>query len=170
MTLDAPHSGERKDSVSAELVPLGSGSKDSGPPLPPAHARGRKSLDLVILPGSFAVSRLSSSAGVPDWAGSGPLQSVTRTGDELSVVCAADAVPAGVTAERGWSAIRVAGALDFSLTGVLASLAAPLAEAAISIFALSTHDTDYVLVKSETLDRAVAALSAAGHRFREASS
>jgi hypothetical protein len=127
-------------------------------------------LELTILPGSFAVSRLDPSAAVPDWADSGPLQSVTRTGDELSVVCAADAVPAGVVAERGWSAIRVAGTLDFSLTGVVASLAAPLAEAAVSIFALSTHDTDYVLVKSEALDRAVAALAAAGHRFREESS
>ncbi len=127
-------------------------------------------LELTILPGSFAVCRLGPSAAVPPWAGSGPLQSVTRTVDEVSVVCAADAVPPGIAAQRGWRAIRVAGVLDFSLTGVLASLAVPLAEAAVSIFALSTHDTDYVLVKSEALDRAVAALAAAGHRFREGSS
>ena len=125
-------------------------------------------LELAILPESFAVSRLGASAPAPDWAGSGPLQSVTRTGEELSVVCLAEAVPRDVAAERGWRAIRVRGTLDFSLTGVLASLTAPLAEARVSIFALSTYDTDYVLVKAEALDRAVEALTAAGHRFSEA--
>ena len=127
-------------------------------------------LELAILPESLAVSRLGASAPAPDWAGSGPLQSVTRTGEELSVVCLADAVPRNVAAERGWRAIRITGTLDFSLTGVLASLTAPLAEAGVSIFALSTHDTDYVLVKAEALDRAVEALTAAGHRFSEAAS
>jgi hypothetical protein len=127
-------------------------------------------LELAILPESFAVSRLGASAPAPDWAGSGPRQSVSRTGEELSVVCLADAVPRDVAAERGWRAIRVAGTLDFSLTGVLASLTAPLAQAQVSIFALSTHDTDYVLVKAEALDRAVEALIAAGHRFSEAAS
>jgi hypothetical protein len=122
-------------------------------------------LDLTILPESFAVSRLPASAPAPAWAGAGHLQSVTRTSEELSVVCRAEAVPPEVASERGWRAIRVAGTLDFSLTGVLASLAAPLAEANLSIFALSTYDTDYVLVRDDGLERAVAALTAAGHRF-----
>jgi hypothetical protein len=90
---------------------------------------------------------------------------VTRTPTELSIVCREDSVPAGILANRGWRAIAVAGTLDFALTGVLASLVSPLAAAGVSIFAVSTYDTDYVLVKKNTLDRAVAALSAAGHRF-----
>ena len=80
-------------------------------------------------------------------------------------MCGADAVPPGVPASRPWRAIRVAGPLDFELTGILSSIAAPLAECGVSIFALSTYDTDYVLVREESLDRAVAALTAAGHRF-----
>ncbi|MEP6993811.1 MAG: ACT domain-containing protein [Acidobacteriota bacterium] len=124
-------------------------------------------LELAILPDSFAVSRLDPSAAAPDWAASGELQSVTRTASELSVVCRADAVPPGVKSEPGWRAIRVAGTLEFSATGVLSSLAGPLAQAEISIFALSTHDTDYLLVKADALGRAIAALTAAGHRFPE---
>jgi uncharacterized protein len=120
---------------------------------------------LAILPEPLAISRLSASSPAPAWAGTGPLQSMTRTEDELSVVCREDSVPSEIAAERGWRAIKVVGPLDFSETGVLASLAAPLAEAEVSIFALSTHDTDYVLVKADALDRAVTALTAAGHRF-----
>ena len=124
-------------------------------------------LSLSILPESFAIALLSSDASVPPWAGSGALQSATRTPDELSIVCREESVPAGVTASRGWRAIRVAGPLEFSLTGILASLAAPLAEAQISLFALSTHDTDYVLVPHAKLPGAVDALTGAGHRFFE---
>ena len=128
-------------------------------------------LDLSILPETFAIARLPGSAPAPAWVDAGPftgaLCSVTRTPDELSIVCEDRAVPEGVTAARGWRGIRVAGTLEFSETGILSSLATPLAEARISIFALSTHDTDYVLVHGETLGRAVDALTAAGHRFFE---
>jgi hypothetical protein len=89
--------------------------------------------------------------------------SVTRTGEELSVVCREVLVPEGIRAERGWRAIRVAGVLDLSEVGVLASLVVPLAGAGISLFALSTFDTDYLLVKEHDLGRAVEALVAAGH-------
>jgi hypothetical protein len=88
---------------------------------------------------------------------------VTRTPDELSVVADEAAVPAGVRAERGWRALQVAGPLDFNLTGILASLAYPLARAGISLFAVSTFDTDYVLIKEDKLHDALAALQAAGH-------
>jgi hypothetical protein len=90
---------------------------------------------------------------------------VTRTPSELSIVCREDAVPAGILANRGWRAIAVDGKLDFALTGILASLASPLAAAGVSIFAISTYDTDYVLVKQDTLERAIATLVGAGHRF-----
>jgi hypothetical protein len=86
-----------------------------------------------------------------------------RTRAELSVVCAAARVPDGVRAERGWRALAVCGRLDLGLTGVLAGLLAPLAAAGVPIFAVSTYDTDYVLVREERLAEAVAALRAAGH-------
>jgi hypothetical protein len=89
--------------------------------------------------------------------------SVTRTADELSVVCRQEAVPAGTYAEGGWRGVRVAGAMPFTQVGVLASLARPVAEAGIGVFAVSTFDTDYLLVKAERFPEAVAALRAAGH-------
>jgi hypothetical protein len=126
------------------------------------------SLELTILPDRLAVCRLEPSAATPAWAApDGTLHAATRTSRELSIVCADAAVPEGVVANRGWRAIAVRGTLDFSLTGILASLAGPLAAADVSIFALSTYDTDYVLVKEDALARAIAALTAAGHRFPE---
>jgi hypothetical protein len=122
-------------------------------------------LTLSVLPETLSVCRLGPDDAVPAWARGGDFRAVTRTSSELSIVCADDSVPAAVTANRGWRAIGVDGTLDFALTGVLAALASPLAAAGVSIFAVSTYDTDYVLVKQDTLDRAVAALAAAGHRF-----
>jgi len=121
-------------------------------------------LTLQELPGIFAVCRLGPDATVPAWAWQGPLVSVTRTMDELSIVCAEATVPPdGVQVERGWRAFRVAGRLDFALVGILARLTAPLAEAGVSVFALSTFDTDYLLVRAADVDRAAEALRAAGH-------
>ncbi|MEM6456401.1 MAG: ACT domain-containing protein [Acidobacteriota bacterium] len=119
-------------------------------------------LTLTILPTDLVVCRLPPGADWPAWATSGPLVSISRTADELSVVCAAadvpDDVPATMRCEPDWRAFKVEGPLDFGLTGVLASLANPLAEAKISIFAISTFDTDYVLVKAVDLDAAAAVL------------
>lgn len=104
---------------------------------------------------------------MPGWA-AGELVSITRTPDELSVVCAEhDSNPgaaAGMVVEAGWRVLRVAGPLDFSLTGVLAALSTALAQAGISIFAISTFDTDYLMVKEPTLEAAVRALRAVGNR------
>lgn len=91
---------------------------------------------------------------------------MTRTADELSLVLPEAARHPDWQAETGWRAFRVDGTLDFSLTGVLASLADPLAAAAVSLFAISTYDTDYVLVREGDLERAMAALAAAGHTVR----
>ncbi len=123
-------------------------------------------LTLTLLPQTFAVCRLDPAEPVPSWAVSGDLFSVTRTPAELSVVCPQASVPEGVQAETDWRCIAVAGPLDFSLTGILASLAEPLAAAGIAIFALSTYETDYLLVKSRQIAYAVEVLSQAGHRFR----
>ena len=94
--------------------------------------------------------------------------SITRTRDELSIVCNERNVPSGVKVDRGWRVLKVEGPLDLSLTGILASIAVPLAEAKINLFAISTFDTDYVLVKAEKLDRAIEVLRRRGTgRYRD---
>ncbi len=118
----------------------------------------RKGLRLSMLEGQVSVCRLDPSSGIPNWAVTGGLFSVTRTAEELSVVCPESVVPEDVRCEKGWRALKLEGPFEFSEVGVLASLTAPLAEAGIAIFAISTFDTDYVLVKKERLDLAVAAL------------
>jgi uncharacterized protein len=122
-----------------------------------------KSLVLHLLPGRFAVCRLPPDAPLPE-ARPGGLWSATRTADELSIVLPEEDRQPEWKAETGWRCLQVAGPLDFALTGVLASLATPLAEAEVSLFAVSTYDTDYVLVREERLDRAREALESAGHR------
>ena len=104
-----------------------------------------------------------ADAPVPGWA-RGDFVSITRTPEELSVVCAETALPADAPqAELGWRALQVAGPLNFELTGILSSISEPLADAEISLFALSTYDTDYVLVREADLERAIEALEGAGH-------
>jgi hypothetical protein len=124
-------------------------------------------LRLVPVAGMFAVCKLPADAAIPPWATAGDLFSVTRTADELSVVCAEAAVPGGVTCERGWRCLRVTGSMPFTLVGVLASLTAPIAAAGIGLFSLSTFDTDYLLVKGSDLGAAVAALRVAGHEVAD---
>jgi hypothetical protein len=122
---------------------------------------------LELLPEPLALCRLAPDAPVPAWAWGGPLASVTRTPAELSVVCAASRVPAGVAASAPWRALRVDGPLDLSEVGVLAALLAPLAAARVSVFAIATYDTDYLLVREEAVTAAVGALRGAGHVVRE---
>lgn len=123
-----------------------------------------RKLDLLVLNGKFAVCRLNADAEMPGWAQPGGFSSITRTDDELSVICPQENVPENVTAERDFRALRVAGRLDFSQTGIIASLAGPLADAGLSIFTLSTFATDYLLVKEIDLNEAVEVLQRAGHR------
>ncbi len=111
----------------------------------------------------FAVCRLDPQAAVPPWAWGEELTSITRTAEELSVVCPFDAVPEGVRALGPYAALAVAGPLDPDLVGFLAGLTSTLARAAISVFALATFDTDLLLVNSADLERACAALRAAGY-------
>jgi hypothetical protein len=120
-------------------------------------------LTLMVLPGTFAVCRLPAGAAVPPWAPAGDFTSATRTGSELSLVCPSAAVPEGVRCERGWRCLTVRGTLDFALVGVLASLLVPLAGAGVSVFAVSSFDTDHLLVREADLVRAALALRAAGH-------
>jgi len=115
-------------------------------------------LQLSILPNKLAVCRLDKNAQIPSWAMKSEFSSITRTGDELSIVCIENQVPSNIKAEKGWRAFKVEGPLDFSLTGILVSLADPLARARISIFAISTYDTDYILVKEEDIKNAAEVL------------
>jgi hypothetical protein len=121
-------------------------------------------MDLALLSQELAVCRLEEHDPVPDWAWRGELVSITRARGELSVVCAAGAVPDGVRAERGWRALVVTTEMDFSMTGVAAALTAPLAEAGISVLPIATFDTDYFLVQDDRLADAIEALLAGGHR------
>ena len=122
-----------------------------------------RSLNLELLSGTYAVCRLEADAPPPAWALSGRFVSLTRTDAELSVVCPEEGVPPDVRAEAGWRCLRVKGPLGFGLTGILASLAAPLASSGVSIFVVSTYDTDYLMVQQRDLDRGVDALRRAGH-------
>lgn len=103
----------------------------------------------------LAICRLPPGAELPAWIDEGDLLSVTRTKDELSIVCSAFCVPEDVTAERHWRMVKVKGPLDLSLTGVIATLTTPLSEKGISVFVISTFETDYLLLRSEQFDDAI---------------
>lgn len=121
-------------------------------------------MKLSLSPDRLTICQLAADAPIPVWAaGMAPFCSITRTSEELSIVCPENLVPADVKQETGWRALKVDGPLDFALTGILASLAGSLAKAGVSIFALSTYHTDYVLVKDPQVAKAVRALQAAGH-------
>lgn len=119
-------------------------------------------LHLEVFPQLLAVCRLAPDAPVPSWV-RGPFTSVTRTADELSVVCDSDAVPSGIRSEHGWRVLRVKGPIAFETTGVAAALVAPLAAAKISVFLIATFDTDYLLLKEERFEHALEILRHAGH-------
>jgi uncharacterized protein len=120
-------------------------------------------MKLVLLDGSYSVCRFDAGSKIPQdvFSGSG-FASVTRTADEISIVRETGSCPSVAREERGWKVLMVEGPLDFGMIGVLSSISSPLAQAGISIFVISTFDTDYVLVKEGWLDDAFAVLSAAG--------
>ena len=132
----------------------------------PVESAPSTSLRLSVLEERLAVCWLEPRAEIPPWATSAPFFCVARNPDELSVVCPEEHVPAAITCERGWRALKLQGPFGFELTGVLASVAAPLARCEVGILAIATYDTDYVLVKEEQLDPAIAALRERGHEVR----
>ncbi len=118
---------------------------------------------LSVLDGEFTVHRLGPSAPLPVVVAEDPFCWVGRTDDELSIVCRSSLAVDSLSRESGWSCLEVQGPLDFALTGVLAGIATVLADAGVSILALSTFETDYILVKREGLRDAVSALREAGY-------
>jgi len=115
------------------------------------------------LPGTYAIVRLVPDAPVPDWAAKGEFTSITRSTDELSIVCPTENLPSDVSSSHRWICLKLKGPFRFSLTGVLLSFIEPLSYSAIPIFAISTYDTDYVLVQEPDSERALDALHHAGH-------
>ena len=126
-----------------------------------------RSFQLSLLPETFAICRLAPDAVVPEWATQGRFFSITRTDDELSVITEAALVPAELRTEVSWRVMKVHGPFDFSEVGVLAALVEPLAGAGVSVFTISTFDTDYLLVQCSQLREAVAALRNAAHTVHE---
>jgi hypothetical protein len=124
-------------------------------------------LSLTVLEPHLAVVRFPARSGLPWWAATSSFLSFTRTVDEDSLVCEEGRVPEGLAAQKGFKALRVDGKLPFHLTGVLSSLANPLADAGVPVFVVSTHDTDYLLVPDAMLARAAASLREAGHSVNE---
>jgi hypothetical protein len=126
-------------------------------------------LDLVLLPDDYAVCRLPGGRPLPPGLGPGSaagtgVVSITWTPTETSIICTVDLAPSDGIVNTPWRCLRVNGPVNLALTGILASLVNPLADARVNIFAFSTHDTDYVLVPAVRLDEALSALAAAGHR------
>ena len=125
----------------------------------------RKHLKFRRLRGSYAIVRLAADTPVPDWAIKGELTSITRTRDELSIICAADNLPPEVTSTHRWACLKLEGPFPFSMTGVLLSFIEPLSKNAIPIFAISTYDTDYVLIQEDYAGAALKELQRAGHEL-----
>lgn len=125
-------------------------------------------MNLVSVAGRFAVCRFPPTAALPSWVSDcREFFSVTRTNDELSIVCLESRVPSNTQqCEQPWACLKVQGPLDFALTGILSALAQPLAAAGISIFVVSTFDTDYLLVKEHKLQDAATVLTAEGHNVK----
>lgn len=116
------------------------------------------------LPAAYAIVRLPPDYPIPAWAAMGEFTSITRTAEELSVVCLKENIPADVPAPERWVCLKLEGPFPFSLTGVLLSFIEPLSKNNIPIFAISTFDTDYVLIQEEFIDAALDLLRAAGHK------
>lgn len=122
-------------------------------------------LTLEVLSNQIGVCKLDAQATVPTWAYQGDFFSITKTTEELSIVCSEENIPKDVLCERGWRAFKVQGTLDFGLVGILAKITAALAKAGLGIFAISTYNTDYILVKAKDLEYAIIALRNDGHEI-----
>ncbi len=129
-------------------------------------ARRRAGLAFTLLAERLAVCRLDRRRAIPRWAAGRGFTSITRTADELSIVCSGARVPAGLRVSRGWRCLKLEGPFDFSVTGLVASFSRALARAGVSLMVICTFDTDYLLVRGRDLGGAVRHLEADGYRIR----
>lgn len=118
-----------------------------------------KKLNMKLLDGKYGVCRLSTDEAVPSWAFKGEFFSITKTEDELSIVCLEENISEKIKSEKGWRVLKVEGPLDFSLVGILSKISGLMAKNDISIFAISTYDTDYILIKDENIKKAIEVLN-----------
>ncbi|MBZ5686015.1 MAG: ACT domain-containing protein [Acidobacteriia bacterium] len=125
----------------------------------------RQKLKFRWLRGAYAIVRLAADVSVPEWATKGEFTSITRTADELSIVCLADDLPRDVDSQHHWICLKLEGPFPFSMTGVLLSFIEPLSSKGIPIFAIATYDTDYVLIQEEFAGMALDSLQQAGHEL-----
>jgi len=117
------------------------------------------------LRGPYTICKLDAAAAIPDWAATGAFSSITRTSDELSIVCEEANIPPDTRVERGFSCLRLEGPFDFQAVGVLKSFLDPLAQSGVPIFALSTYDTDWILIQDKHWENALSVLIDAGHEM-----
>ncbi|HKH98332.1 MAG TPA: ACT domain-containing protein [Candidatus Sulfotelmatobacter sp.] len=130
-----------------------------------ANREARQQLKFRRLPGYYAIVRLAPALPIPEWATKGEFTSITRTADELSIVCPADNLPADAHSPHRWTCLKLEGPFPFSQTGVLLSFIEPLSANGVPIFAISTYDTDYVLIQEENAKAAISTLQQAGHEL-----
>jgi uncharacterized protein len=146
------------------LGPMFSVDLNHSSEIPSSMASSSRSLTLELFQEKFVICRLSPSASLPAWAFNGPFISINKTDDELSIITLDnDQLPQDIKCERQWRCFKLRGPFPFTLTGVLASILNPLANAEVSILAVSTFDTDYVLVKEKHLTLAIDVLKQNGH-------
>jgi uncharacterized protein len=128
-----------------------------------------RSIPITVYPGRYGVCRLNASEANPSWATDGEFCSITRTRDELSIICLENNIPANIKHEGDWRVLKMEGPLDFSEIGILAGMITPLAQNGISILAVGTFDTDYILVKNVNLAAAIQVLEEADFQIRYSS-
>lgn len=125
----------------------------------------RHQLKFRLLPGTYAVTRFQKNADVPEWVAEADFVSITRTEEELSIVCPTEKVPASLRPSLRWMCLKLEGPFPFSQTGILLSFIEPLSDNGVPVFAISTYDTDYVLIQEDLLEKAIAALQQSGHQL-----
>lgn len=122
-------------------------------------------IELVVMQGDYAVCQLPVGSDIPQWV-DGEFVSITQTGKELSIICRDNKIPLGVKAERSWALLKIDAVLDFSMVGIIAGISEVLSAAKISIFVMSTYDTDYIMIKRTSLPYAINSLESAGYRIK----
>ena len=123
----------------------------------------QRKLKLSLLKNKYAICTLPNTAPIPDWALTEILISITRTDKELTIVCKQDMIPSELQSDINWRCFKIDGSFDLNQTGVISSISSPLADAGISIYVISTYDTDYFLVQDQNLQKAISTLSNSGH-------
>jgi hypothetical protein len=123
-----------------------------------------RELNIKLFNNKYGICQLKHDEDIPNWLNREHFYSITKTSDELSIVCVQDTIPNSIKCEKEWRLLKIEGKFDFSLIGILASLASILAKAGVGIFAISSYDTDYILVKDKDIEKAVRALSNGNHQ------